>query len=232
MNYANIVQGVFLERPNRFIAYCDVNGEKVIAHVKNTGRCKELLVPGATVFLEYAPSSTRKTDYSLITVRKGNYLINMDSQAPNVVALEGVQDGTIILPNINKELTVLKREVTYGQSRFDLYIETIIGQKAFLEVKGVTLEEDGAVMFPDAPTQRGTKHIYELIEACKAGYKAYILFVIQMSPVSYFTPNESRDPEFAQALNAAKEAGVYILAYDCQVTEESLQVYQQVEVRI
>ena len=232
MNYQQIVQGTFIERPNRFIAHCKVNDEVVIAHVKNTGRCKELLVHGATVFLEYAPSSTRKTDYSLISVKKGNYLINMDSQAPNGVAFEGIQEGIITLPGLNEKFKLLKREVKYGQSRFDLYIETEFGRKAFIEVKGVTLEDQGVVKFPDAPTKRGTKHIYELIAARQAGYETYILFIIQMSPVAYFTPNKERDPELAQALKIAREAGVNILAYDCHVTTESLQVYQQVKVQL
>lgn len=232
MKYDNIVKAQFVERPNRFIAHCKIENETVIVHVKNTGRCKELLIPGATVYLEYAPSPKRKTDYSLIAVEKDSYLINMDSQAPNYVTLEGLQNNVIQLPNLQGEVTLLKREVKYGNSRFDVYIETELGEKGFIEVKGVTLEEDGTVMFPDAPTARGTKHIYELIQAKEAGYRAYILFIIQMKPVKYFTPNKKMDQAFAEALGEANRKGVEIIAYDCTITRDTMEASSSVEVRL
>ena len=232
MNYKTIFEAKFIKRPNRFIAHCKIDEQEVIAHVKNTGRCKELLIIGATVYLEYAPSSTRKTDYSLIAVKKGQYLINIDSQVPNLVAFEAIQNGKIDLPNIDEEFTLVKREVKYKSSRFDLYVETVSGKKAFIEVKGVTLEDNGIVKFPDAPTMRGTKHVYELIEARKEGYEVYLLFVIQLSPVEFFTPNIEMDPGFSQALKSAKEAGVHILAYDCQVTPRSLEIANAVKINL
>jgi len=232
MKYHNIVQATFLERPNRFIAHCKIDDEVVIAHVKNTGRCKELLITGSTVYLQHNPSPKRKTDYSLITVKKTDSLINIDSQAPNVVALEGIKGRLITLPGLIGETILLKREVTYGQSRFDLYLQTASGQEAFIEVKGVTLEDKGVVKFPDAPTKRGTKHIYELIEAKKAGYEVYILFVIQMATVTCFTPNQETDPEFSKALKMAQEAGVNIVAYECLVTPESMEISKPVTVKI
>ena len=224
MKYQNIVQATFIHRPNRFIAYCQIDDKTVIAHVKNTGRCQEILIPGTIVYLEYAPSPTRKTAYSLIAARKGEYLINIDSQIPNYVALEGIKRGTLQLPNVTEEIVTLKKEVSYRSSRFDLYLETLSGQKIFVEVKGVTLERDGMVSFPDAPTKRGTKHIYELIEATKEGYCACILFVVQMSGVHYFTPNKEMDLDFATALLKAKEVGIHIMAYECAVTPNHIEI--------
>ena len=176
MKYQNVVEAIFLERPNRFVAYCKVAGETQKVHVKNTGRCKELLVPGAVVYLEESDNPNRKTKYSLVAVEKGDLLINMDSQVPNQVVEEALRTGRIKLPGIIEPLTFIKREKTYGQSRFDFYVETA-EEKIFIEVKGVTLEEDGVVRFPDAPTERGVKHVEELMEATKEGYKCYVLLL-------------------------------------------------------
>ena len=231
MNYQNMVKATFIERPNRFIAYCNVEGELVKVHVKNTGRCKELLVPGTTVYLEQATNPNRKTPYSLIAVQKGKLLINMDSQVPNVIVEEALKSGKIRLPNLKLPLTKLKREQTYGQSRFDFYGEAG-EEKFFVEVKGCTLEEDGVVRFPDAPTERGVKHLEELIGAKKEGYKAYVIFVVQMEEALYFTPHEERHPAFAKTLKKAKESGVEVLAYTCQVTPESLEIKVPLEVRL
>ena len=224
--YNNIIQGTFLERPNRFIAYVEVDGAKETVHVKNTGRCKELLVPGATVYLEKSDNPQRKTAYDLIAVQKGERLINMDSQIPNKVVEEWLYKKRLF-----HDLVLVRPETKYGKSRFDFYIETG-SEKIFMEVKGVTLENDGEVRFPDAPSERAVKHVEELIQACKEGYKAYILFVIQMKGVKYFTPNEETHPEFADALRRAAKAGVKLLAYDCQVSPESIGLAEEVEIRL
>lgn len=244
MNYPNIVKGSFINRPNRFIAYVQIltgkaAGKTVVCHVKNTGRCKELLLPGVTVLLQYHPEASvlgKKTEYSLIGVYKEReediLLINMDSQAPNLAAYEWVLGS----PAIRE----VKREVTYGQSRFDLAFQLIEKDgsgnmtdiPAFMEVKGVTLEEHNHALFPDAPTIRGVKHIEELIHAKKDGYEAYLLFVIQMKGMTRFSPNGKTHPEFKEALKKASSAGVHILAYDCQVTENSMTVDQPVPVFI
>ena len=201
MKYENIVQGEFVERPNRFIARVIIDGNVETVHVKNTGRCKELLIKGRTVYLSRAANPERKTKYDLIAVDKDGLLINMDSQIPNGAAEEWLRNG-----NVFSEDAVIRREVTYGKSRFDLYVED--GDKrAFMEVKGVTLENDGVVMFPDAPTERGVKHIRELMTCINNGYEAYILFVIQMNGVKFFCPNYKTHPEFAAALKEAAEAG-------------------------
>ncbi len=211
MKYNKVEQGIFQKRPNRFIAHVEINGKEEVCHVKNTGRCRELLVPGALVFLEESDNPKRKTKYDLIAVEKGNRLINMDSQIPNKVVEEWLKKGNLF----GKEAKV-RREVVYGNSRFDLYIES--GErKIFMEVKGVTLEENNVVRFPDAPTQRGVKHIQELEKCIKDGYEAYLMFVIQMENVDYFTPNRDTHPEFAEALKTAEKSGVHILAYDCIV---------------
>jgi len=220
MKYNNMRKARFLSRPNRFLAYADLDGEEVICHVKNTGRCKELLIPGeSTVFIEdHGEHTTRKTRYSLIGVLKGDLMINMDSQAPNKVVKEWIEEGNF-LPGI----TLIKPEKKYGDSRFDFYLEQ--GEKRiFLEVKGVTLEENGVAMFPDAPTLRGVKHVEELIACKKAGFEAYIVFVIQMAGMKVFVPNEQTQPEFGAALRKAEEAGVQILCKDCKVTEDELSI--------
>jgi len=225
--YHNILPAIFLKRPNRFIAHCLLKGEEVKVHVKNTGRCKELLIPGVTVYLEPNNNPNRKTKYSLISVEKGKRLINMDSQVPNKVVYEALNKGKITLPGVRGELTRFKGEQTYGNSRFDLYFETK-QEKGFIEVKGVTLEDEGVVLFPDAPTQRGLKHIYELIETKKEGYLAYIFFLIQMEGVEYFTPNIKTHPEFAQGLADAKKQGVEIVVYDSIIRRDSIQINQPV----
>ena len=226
MIYENIVQGTFLERPNRFVAYVELAGKRETVHVKNTGRCKELLQPGATVYLEKSLNPDRKTAYDLVAVQKGDRLINMDSQIPNKVVEEWLWKKELF-----HDLVLVRPETTYGKSRFDFYLETE-EDKIFMEVKGVTLEEDGVVRFPDAPSERAVKHVEELIQATEAGYKAYILFVIQMKDVKYFAPNESTHPEFAEALRRAKQAGVNILAYDSHVTKEGIVLGKTVEIRL
>lgn len=229
MIYENIVEAIFIERPNRFIAHCIVNGKEEVVHVKNTGKCRELLIPGCKVYLQEHDNPKRKTKFSLISVIKGNRLINMDSQAPNKVAYEALINNKIDLPGLKGDIKYIKPEKTYGDSRFDIYIETDT-EKAFLEVKGVTLEEDGIVLFPDAKTERGVKHINELIKAIDDGYLSYILFVIQMDNVKYFTPNIKMHKEFGQALKNAQSKGVNILAYDCDVTLNSLDIKNKVDI--
>ena len=227
MEYKNIIKAKFIERPNRFIAVCDIDGNMEKVHVKNTGRCKELLVKGADVFLEKSDKAERKTKYSLIAVYKGDNLINMDSQVPNTIAYEAIKEGRITeigTPDI------VKREVRYGTSRFDLYFEKG-GRKGFIEVKGVTLENDGIAAFPDAPTDRGTKHIKELIKAKEEGYDAYILFVIQMKEVRELIPNGKTDPDFENALKKACAAGVGVIAYDCIVSENSIKTDKPIPVK-
>ena len=214
MQYKTVKQGIFRARPNRFIAHVELAGETCVCHVKNTGRCRELLLDGATVYVEESRNPARKTKYDLIAVEKGNLLINMDSQAPNRAAAE-------FLPKLLPGLTLLRPETVYGSSRFDFYAEAGRG-KWFWEVKGVTLEEDGTAMFPDAPTQRGVKHLKELCACLREGYRAGILFVIQMKGVSRFIPNDRTHPEFGEALRAAAAAGVRVLAYDCLVTPDTL----------
>lgn len=228
MNYKYILPATFLERPNRFIAYADLNGQTVTCHVKNTGRCRELLHPGADIFLQYHPDAQelgRKTQYSLIDVYKerpdSRQLVNLDSQAPNQVAYEWLCSQGI----------VPRREVRYGNSRFDLAFEED-GILSFMEVKGVTLEQDGIARFPDAPTERGIKHLRELEHAAAEGYHAYALFVIAMKGIHCFEPNRAAHPEFAEALISAAEHGVKILAHDCIVTPESLMIDQAVPVQL
>ena len=229
MIYENMVKAKFIKRPNRFIAHCIVNGKEEIVHVKNTGKCKELLIKGCTVYLQEHDNPNRKTKYSLISVIKGDRLINMDSQVPNKVAYEALVNKDVILPGLNEEITYIKAEKTYKSSRFDIYIETE-NKKAFVEIKGVTLEEDGVVLFPDAKTERGVKHINELVEASKDGYISYLLFVIQMKGVKYFTPNTKMHKEFADTLKNASLKGVNIIAYDCNVDYKSISINEKVKV--
>ena len=260
MKYEHTVLGRFLERPNRFIAYVEVNGQRMVCHVKNTGRCRELLIPGCRVVLEYHPGARaagRKTEFDLIAVYKGDLLINMDSQAPNKAAWEWMeqlcmtdskpadcrlmgalwelqpwdrQDGFFQPGN-------LRREVTHGDSRFDLAFtlqneQTGQERPAFMEVKGVTLEKNGIVMFPDAPTQRGIKHIQGLSRAIREGFEAFVLFVVQMNGVTEFRPNDKTYPAFGDALRAGADAGVHILAYDCRTEINSLVLQKKVAVRL
>ncbi|MBR2593913.1 MAG: DNA/RNA nuclease SfsA [Firmicutes bacterium] len=228
MEYKNIAEGIFLERPNRFVAHILIDKDELVVHVKNTGRCRELLVKGARVLLEESNNPVRKTKYSLVAVYKNDMLVNMDSQIPNAVAAEALAKGMI--PEIGIP-DYIKREYTYGKSRFDIYYEKD-GKKGFIEVKGVTLENDGIVSFPDAPTQRGRKHLEELIKAKNEGYMAWILFVVQMKGIRLFRPNSGHDPEFAKLLAKAQKAGVGILAYDCIVTETSIVLDEKVPIEI
>ncbi|WP_294372145.1 DNA/RNA nuclease SfsA [uncultured Clostridium sp.] len=227
MKYDRMTSGIFLSRPNRFIANVEIDGINEVCHVKNTGRCKELLIPEmTTVFVQKSDNPNRKTKYSVIGVIKGDRKINMDSQVPNKVVHEWINNG-----NLFKDVVLVKPEKTYKNSRFDFYIETKT-EKAFVEVKGVTLEEDGVVRFPDAPTERGVKHIHELCECIEDDYKAYIVFVIQMKGVKYFTPNDDTHKAFGDALRKAKRKGVKIVAVDCNVTEDSISISDYVEVRL
>ena len=260
MRYERVTAGRFLARPNRFIAYVDIDGHTETVHVKNTGRCRELLTPGARVYLAEGTNPARRTRYDLVAVEKGERLINMDSQAPNAAALEWLQAG-----NVFPAGSEIKPEFRYGDSRFDIaaVVETRSAglspaqapefecsavsplptrfasldsrggpntpELSLLEVKGVTLERDGVVLFPDAPTERGAKHLRQL--AAFPG-QAYVLFVIQMEGAAYFTPNAETDPAFAEALRAARDAGVHILAYDCHVTPDSMTIHEPVEIRL
>ena len=222
--YDTVLPGRFIARPNRFIARVETAAGEEICHVKNTGRCRELLVPGAEVVLAVSDNPTRKTRCDLVAVYKGGRLINMDSQAPNHVAAEG-------LPRLIPGLTLLRPETRFGDSRLDFYWDA--GEKrGFVEVKGVTLEEDGIVLFPDAPTQRGTKHLRELEKSMAAGYGAAVLLVVQMGGASYFTPNRKTDPAFADALAHARATGVEIWCYDCLVTPREMALHQPVEIRL
>lgn len=224
MIYHNIVSGKFIDRPNRFIANIEVDGEIKVCHVKNTGRCKELLVPGVDVLLEYFQETKRKTSYDLISVYKGKRLINMDSQAPNKIVKEFLEIGSLI-PNIK----YIKPECKHLSSRFDFYVEAD-ERKIFIEVKGVTLEDNGIVKFPDAPTSRGVRHINELIECVDEGFEAYVIFVVQMRDVKYFSPNNDTHHEFGKTLIKAKEKGVKILAYECEVGGEFITLSREVPV--
>ena len=225
MRYQNMVSGVFRSRPNRFIAHVEIGGEMQVVHVKNTGRCRELLVPGCRVWCQRADNPARKTQYDLIAVEKGTRLINMDSQAPNRAAGEWLASGGL------GEIDNLRPETTHGDSRFDFSF-TRAGNPCFLEVKGVTLEADGVCAFPDAPTQRGAKHLRGLAEAARQGYGAYVLFVIQMEDVKYLHPNDRTDPAFGTALREAAKQGVQVLAVQCRVTPESMEITEFVPVEL
>jgi len=226
MKYSNIKEARFISRPNRFIANIEMDGKIQVCHVKNTGRCKELLVPNATVFVQESDNRHRKTKYDLISVHKGNRLVNVDSQIPNKVFEEWVR-----AENIFHNISLIKAEATYKNSRFDFYIEAD-GKKVFVEVKGVTLEIDGVALFPDAPTERGVKHIKELCKCLDDGYEAYLVFIIQMKNVKYFAPNAETHKEFAETLKTAKKKGVNMIAVDCEVTKNSIVAKDYVEVKI
>ena len=223
MRYANMVAGFFRKRPNRFIAYVEIDGQEQVVHVKNTGRCRELLVPGALVWCQRADNPARKTQYDLIAVQKGRRLINMDSQAPNAAAREWLEKGGL------GTIGDLRPETVHADSRFDFSF-TLEGKPCFLEVKGVTLENDGVCAFPDAPTERGAKHLRGLAQAARQGYGAYVLFVIQMEDVKYLHPNDRTDPAFGQALREAAAQGVHIIAVTCQVTEDEMNISGSVPV--
>ena len=224
MKYRKILQGTFLNRSNRFIAEVEIDGRLERVHVKNTGRCRELLVPGCCCFLNDSGNPGRKTKYDLIAVQKGELLINMDSQVVNTVAGEYLESGKLF----SKEAKI-RREVTFGKSRFDFYIEDG-SRKVFLEVKGVTLENDGVSAFPDAPTERGVKHLKELVSALGKGYESYVLFVIQMKGVHLFTPNDVTHPAFGETLRFAAGQGVKVLAMDCLVSPDTIEIDQAVKV--
>lgn len=224
MKYNNTKEAIFVSRPNRFIAEVEIDGEIKICHVKNTGRCRELLINGVRVVVEKSDSATRKTEYDLIAVYKGDMLINIDSQAPNKVFGEWVANSGYF-----KNIFFIRPEYTYKNSRLDFYIEAD-GRKIFVEVKGVTLEENGVVMFPDAPTERGVKHINELVDAKENGYDAYVFFVVQMEKCKYFVPNEETHPEFACALRNAVVHGVKVCAVNCDVKEDELIIDRFVDV--
>lgn len=226
MIYENIRRGIFLDRPNRFIAHVEIDSRMEICHVKNTGRCRELLTRRAPVLVKETDSPARKTKYDLIAVYKGQRLVNMDSSAPNKVFAEWLQKGWLF-----QNITLLKPEQHFGGSRFDFYVEGD-NRKAFVEVKGVTLEDNGVVRFPDAPTERGVKHLKELAACAKAGFEAYVVFIVQMKDVLYFEPNWTTHRAFGEALRKAAGQGVRVLALDCRVTENSITAGDPVEVRI
>lgn len=223
MKYKNIKQAEFVTRKNRFVAEIRLDGNIHSCHVKNTGRLKELLVAGAMVFVEETDNPERKTRYSLIAVEKKDGVVNIDSQAPNKVFYEWVSKG-----GFGKDVTLIKPETVYGNSRFDCYIE-VGSRRIFVEVKGVTLENDGRALFPDAPTERGVKHLLELCECVKNGFEAYIVFVIQMKGVHIFSPNRNMHREFAEALEKCSRCGVNILCVDCNVTPDSLEISQSID---
>ncbi len=224
MRYEKVVTGTFLERPNRFIAYCDVDGVREKVHVKNTGRCKELLIPGATVFLSVSDNPERSTRCDLIAVMKGDRIVNMDSQVPNDVAAESLRD----IPMFSG-ISQIRREYHYGNSRIDI-MATDGDNRYLVEVKGVTLENDNVARVPDAPTERGAKHLRELISSKDDGYTPCVLFVVQMEGIERFEPNWDTDPVFSQTLRDAKEAGVRILAYGCSVTPDSITLTDPIDV--
>ena len=261
MKYNHIVSGTFLQRPNRFIAHVRINGKEEICHVKNTGRCHELLIPGCTVYCSVSDNPQRKTKYDLITVEKrvesyatsacknsqssfankeasasntkrnpksGNtLLVNMDSQAPNAAVKEWLVSGASPFGKIS----YLKPEYKYGNSRFDFYLECG-KRKIFLEVKGVTLEDNGIVLFPDAPTERGVKHVRELIQCHAEGFETWVLFVVQMERALYFTPNRKTHPQCADALCEAQKAGVQLLAYTCKVTSDEMRIDKELKISL
>lgn len=229
MKYKKIVEGVFLKRPNRFIAIVLINGKEETVHVKNTGRCRELLIPGVKVVLEdCSDNPNRKTKYSLIAVYKEDILVNMDSQVPNMVIYESLKANKI---DTLKEVTFIKREVTYNNSRFDIYFESQ-DRKGFIEVKGVTLEDDHIARFPDAPTQRGTKHVLEMVKAVDEGYIGIIFFLIQMEGLNEFRLNWEMDKTFSEAVRFAQENGVIIMAYDSLVNDDSIELGSPISINL
>lgn len=222
MEYREVRKGTFLERPNRFIAHVELDGQVEICHVKNTGRCRELLVPGAAVYLEHSDNPARKTAYDLIAVEKGGRLINMDAQAPNRAFGEWARQ-------FEPSVLAVHPEYSFGQSRLDFCLETPEGLH-FVEVKGVTLEEDGHVRFPDAPTERGVKHLHELMRAVEEEHRATAFFVVQMADVLDFAPNDATQPAFGEALREASAHGVNVVAYSCRVTPDSMTIDHPVPV--
>lgn len=228
VKYSNVISGVFRRRINRFIAEVWVEGNLEQVHVKNTGRLKELLVEGATIYLECPSNHKRRTKYSLIAVEKDGRIVNIDSQVPNRVVYDAFKENRVAEI---QHIKLLQREVTYGKSRFDLYFEDE-QRKGFIEVKGVTLDNNGIAMFPDAPTERGTKHIMEMIEAVHAGYVGYIFFLVQMQGCTAFSPHQEMDTPFAEALRIAAKKGVQILAYDSYVTADEIIISDPLKVQL
>ncbi|MGX7244059.1 DNA/RNA nuclease SfsA [Enterococcus quebecensis] len=230
MTYPKVYLAHFNHRPNRFIAECTLQetGERVTVHVKNTGRCKELFLPNVEVALSYQPSPTRKTDYDLIAVKKNSAWFNIDSQVPNTLASQAILDGTIVLPGLNGQIVSVKREKRFAQSQFDILVETDTGQKAFVEVKGMTLENHGIGAFPDAPTIRGLKHVTELIEAIQEGYQSYVLFVIQFEKVELATIHTKMQPALADMISIGENQGLRVIAYNCCVTPDTIAIEHQV----
>ena len=226
MIYENILPAIFVDRPNRFIAHVELNGRLEVCHVKNTGRCRELLIPGCRVYVQHQPSPTRKTAYDLIAVEKGERLLNMDANAPNRVFNEYVRAGRFL-----RGWSVIRPETTHGDSRFDFYLESP-GHRLFAEVKGVTLEDDGVMRFPDAPTERGVKHLEGLARCVQEGYEAWAVFVIQTENVRWMEPNRRTHPAFADALRQAAQAGVHLLALDCHTEPDRLDICRPVEIRL
>ena len=226
MKYDNITNAIFQRRLNRFTAEIEIDGRRELCHVKNTGRLGELLTAKAEVFVQVHDNSERKTKYSLIAVKKGKEVVNVDSQTPNKVFYEWVRNG-----GFTDGVTLIKPETTFGNSRFDCYIEAG-KRKIFAEVKGVTLEKNGTALFPDAPTERGVKHLRELCECVKYGYEAYAVFVVQMKGVHSFSPNEETHREFANALRECEKCGVNIVCVDCRVTPETLEICDRIQVKL
>lgn len=229
LKYEKVVEGIFLKRPNRFIAHVLIRGKEEIAHVKNTSRCRELLIPGAKLYLEDKRHILgRKTKYSVISVYKGDTLINIDSQVPNEVVSEALMANKI---SLHQDVDFLKREVVYGQSRFDIYMERG-QQKCFIEVKGVTLERDRVAAFPDAPTERGARHVREMMDAVQEGYHGIIFFLVKMQTPDHFTLNRKMDPVFADAVCQAQEKGVEILAYDAAVSRNEIWIGKKLPIKL
>ena len=226
MIYENILPAIFVDRPNRFIAHVELNGRLEVCHVKNTGRCRELLIPGCRVYVQHQPSPTRKTAYDLIAVDKGERLLNMDANAPNQVFNEYVRAGRFL-----RGWSVIRPETTHGDSRFDFYLESP-GHRLFAEVKGVTLEDDGVMRFPDAPTERGVKHLEGLARCVQEGYEAWAVFVIQTEDVRWMEPNRRTHPAFADAMRQAAQAGMHLLALDCHTEPDRLEIRRPVEIRL
>lgn len=227
MKYPNTLQAIFLERPNRFVARCLLEGHEVVAHVPNTGRCKELLVPGRLVFLVYYPQPERRTRYTLVAVDKDGLLINIDSQAPNRVVGEALEAGTLQVTT--RYPTLVRREAIFGSSRLDFMVEAG-EERALVEVKGVTLEENGEVRFPDAPTLRGLRHLEEISMAVVKGCSAYLIFVVQMEQAECFVPNDAAQPQFGEALRQAERLGVRLIARLCHLTSQEITLGEEIPI--
>ncbi|MGI6030433.1 MAG: DNA/RNA nuclease SfsA [Eubacteriales bacterium] len=230
MYYPNIFPATFLQRPNRFIAHCLIEDQEIICHVKNTGRCRELLIPGCRVYVQHCPSPQRKTQYDLIAVQKGSRLINMDSAAPNRLFVEALRQGTVPLEAL-QNLTCVRQEQTFGESRLDFYVEQG-NRRGYGELKGVTLEEEGIAYFPDAPTQRGVRHIHTLMETARQGLDAYLIFIVQMENILCLRPNDRTHPAFGEAMREAARAGVSIHAFTCTVTPDTLTLAQSIPIEL